>query len=119
MKKRISRRLLSRFEKHMPENLQRRQLQVLMDLAAESFGIPKEKLGKGSAAAALRQYADFTRRCMATGTVDEEKLYQDAYRLGSKIRRMTELKDDEDLKRLIILLYRNIGIRMNNDRIEG
>lgn len=116
MKKRISRRLLSRFEKNMPEHLQRRQLQVLMDLEAESFGMPKEKLCKGSAATALRQYADFTRRCMAAGTVDEEKLYQDAYRLGSKIRHMTELKDDEDLKRLIILLYRNIGIRMN---IEG
>lgn len=116
MREQISKRLLGRFEKKVPVFLRRRQLQVLMDLAAESFGMPREKLRKGSAEKALRQYAGFTCLCMETGNVEEEKLYQDAYRLGDKIRQTTGLTKDEDLKRLIILLYRNIGIKMS---IEG
>ncbi len=116
MKQQISRWLLSCFEKKTPDVFRRRQLQVLMDLAAESFGVPKEKLRKGSAEKALRQYAGFTCYCMGTRSVEEEKLYRDAYRVGDTIRRATGLMDDEDLKRLIILLYRNIGIKMS---IEG
>ena len=116
MRTQISRRLLSRFEKKTPDVFRRRQLQVLMDLAAESFGVPKEKLRKGSAEKALRQYAGFTCYCMGTRSVEEEKLFQGAYRLGDKIRQITGLTDDDDLKRLIVLLYRNIGIRMS---IEG
>ncbi len=116
MKQQISRRLLSRFEKNAPAFFRRRQLQVLMNLAAESFDRPKEKLKKGSAEKALRQYAGFTCLCMGSGDADEEKLYQYAYRLGDKIRQITGLTDDEELKRLVILLYRNIGIEMS---IEG
>ncbi len=116
MKERISKKLLRRFEHHTPDFCQRWQLQTLMDLAAHSFGMPKEKLEKGSPQAALRQYADFTCWCMRAGAGEEEKLFRDAYRLGLRIRRITGLTDDGDLKRLIVLLYRNIGIRMS---IEG
>lgn len=134
MRERISRKLLNRFEKYMPQNLRRRQLQVLMNLAAKSFGMPRETLGKGSAAEALRQYADYTCRCMrgagvlGSGAEEggtnrstlEETLFRDARRLGEKIRRITGLTADEDLKRLIVLLYRNIGIHMTIDgRIAG
>ena len=50
----------------------------------------------------------------------EEELFRDARRLGEKIRRVTGLTADEDLKRLIVLLYRNIGIHMTIDgRIAG
>ena len=83
-----------------------------MDLAAESFDMPKEILTEDSVEEALRQYADFTCRCMEEGTVEEEKLYRDAHRLGSRIRKAAGLTGDEELKRLIILLYRNIGITM-------
>lgn len=113
MREQISRRLLSRFEKKVPDFFRRRQLQVLMDLAAESFDVPKEKLRRGSAEKALRQYAGFTCLCMKTGAVEEEKLFRDAQRLGKRIRQITGLTDDGDLHRLIILLYRNIGIRMS------
>lgn len=116
MREQISKRLLSRLEKKTPDFFRRRQIQILMDLAAESFGVPKEKLRKGSAEKALRQYAGFTCLCMDAGAEEEEKLYQDAYRLGDKIRQITGLTEDEDLHRLIILLYRNIGIKM---RIKG
>lgn len=134
MRERISRKLLNRFEKYMPQNLRRRQLQVLMNLAAKSFGMSRETLGKGSAAEALRQYADYTCRCMrGSGVLEsgaeegganrstlEETLFRDARRLGEKIRRITVLTADEDLKRLIVLLYRNIGIHMTIDgRIAG
>lgn len=88
---------------------------------------------------ALRQYAEFTASCMrsaaacsdpdgyvpagadasgsvAGGAADTElpeRLYQDAFRLGSLIRRITGLRDRRDLDRLIFCLYRNIDIGMS------
>ncbi len=118
MKERISRRLLTRFEKNTPKHFRRAQIQILMNLAAKSFGVPKEKLKKGSAYTALRQYAGYTCLCMGAGGMEadaakEEKLFQDACRLGNRIREITGLTEDGDLKRLIRLLYWNIGIEMS------
>ena len=120
MRERISRWLLGRAEKHMPDFLRRRQLQMLMNLAAESFSVPAEKIRGGTAEEALAQYAAFTCRCMDAGSIDqdacsadEEKLYRDARRLGDKIRQTTGFTEHEDQNRLITLLYRNIGIEIN------
>lgn len=81
---------------------------------------------------ALRRYAEFTTACMEfigsgeeLGSEDEQgsgmgaleqlsgRLYQDAYRLGSIIRRVTGFRERGDLDRLIFYLYRNIDIDMS------
>lgn len=114
MRKQFSRGIMTRLEGNMPEGLKRKQLQILADLAAESFGAPKIRLS-GTAEEALEQYAAFTCRCMEEKEADESRLFRDAQRLGSKIRKITGLTDAGDADRLIILLYQNIGIRMMID----
>lgn len=69
---------------------------------------------------ALRRYAEFTIACMeflgsdeAMGEENSDRLYQDSYRLGSIIRKVTGLRERADLDRLIFYLYRNIDIDMS------
>lgn len=98
-----------------------------------------ERLKFADPDAALRQYAEFTASCMSsaaacsdpdgyvkTGTGEAgsdaggapdtelpDRLYQEAFRLGSLIRRITGFRDRRDLDRLIFCLYRNIDISMS------
>ncbi len=69
---------------------------------------------------ALRKYAEFTTACMellgsgeTIGEENSDRLYQDAYRLGSIFRKVTGFRERADLDRLIFYLYRNIDIDMS------
>lgn len=108
MRARLFRRLIRAAEKHELKILQDIELRVLMLLAAKSFDMPK-----GCSDSSLEGYALFTKKCMEEGSADPERLYNDAYELGSRIRKITGLSSDPDLERLIFLLYRNIGIDMS------
>ena len=115
IRKAISRRLLRRFERHTPQVFRRRQLQILADLAAGSFGRSPIRISKGYPARGLREYAAYTVSCMETGPADPDRLFRDAADLGARIRRASGLTDPEDLQRLVFLLYRNIGIIMTGE----
>lgn len=112
LREKISRRLLSRMEKHTPRFFYRIQIQALADLAADSFGRERIRISRGSHAQALKEYAQFTELCMETCTADPERLFRDAYDLGAKVRRLSGLTDRSDLQKLVFQLYRNIDIFM-------
>ena len=109
--KRISQRLLSHFENHNSKWFQRIQLQILMDLAAQSFGAPRKRIWTKPADEALAAYAAYTVQCMAS-PVNTAFVFLSAKALGEKVRRRSGLTDPEDLQRLVFLLYRNINITM-------
>ncbi len=112
LREKFSRRLLRRFEKHAPEYFYRIQIQALANLAADSFGCERIRISRGSHSQALKDYAQFTAKCMESRPADTDRLFRDAYELGSKVRRVSGLTDKSDLQRLVFMLYRNIDIFM-------
>ena len=44
---------------------------------------------------------------------DRDRLFEQARRTGARIRRVTGFTEDEDIRRLIFYLYRNISIQMH------
>ena len=105
--------MLSRLERHTPEWIIRAEVQILMNLASRSFRRPGKKVWRLSAGEALRTYAAYTAECMANTEADPERLYACAFRLGEGLRRMTGLRDQRDVRRLIFYLYQNIRIPMS------
>lgn len=91
------------------------QIQILADLAADSFGCGRISIPKNSPERALKKYAKYTVSCMETQEADPDRLFRDAARLGAKIRRLSGLTDKRDLQRLVFLLYRNIYITMKGE----
>lgn len=112
MRASLSAWILSRLEKREVQWGRRFQMQVLLNLAARSFDRKGKSLRHLSADEALEAYAAYTVECMQTGPADAERLYRNAYRLGARLRRITGLKDEKALQRLIFTLYRNLGITM-------
>ncbi len=116
----ITRKLLDRFERGSSARLQRMQLQILADLAARSFGQARIRIRQLPPEEGLAAYAKYSRRCMerfAAGAnvfpgADAARVYEEARALGERVRRLSGLTDPEDLRRLVFLLYRNIGITM-------
>lgn len=88
------------------------QLQILMNLAAKAtgqrtpylLGMPSEK--------ALEFFARFTALHLPQPATQQERLYTEAYHLGSLLRKILHVKTNEQLTQTAILLYRNIGIDM-------
>lgn len=112
MRERIARKLLNRFERGTPGILRRMQIQILTDLAAGSFGLPGPRVWHRSAPKALEEYAAFTVRCMRKAPASPDHLFARAFALGERVGRISGLTRDEDLQRLVFLLYRNIDITM-------
>lgn len=75
------------------------------------------RASKTASGKALRAYALFTKQCMedAGSEIDPLRLYSLSYNLGRKVRALTSFTDQEDLERLVFLLYRNIGITMKGN----
>lgn len=109
---------LDRLEKHTPKKLAMFEIQVLADITARGFGVPRKKIPGRSPERALREYALFTKACCETVEADPERLYEEAYKAGSRIRKLTGVKDSNDCARLVFYLYRNIYITMSG-RIPG
>lgn len=129
----ISKRFLSFQERRPSKVLARIQLQILLRATARGFG----RKGRWILFSKdpLKAYARFTEDCLAGNVAAEtaghmepgiagsgaaeaansrgrERLYQSAFRTGSRVRKVTGLAAPEDLQRLVFLLYRNIGITM-------
>lgn len=129
MRDKLFRKLLGAAEKYDPQIVRLFEIKVLSNLAARSFGTRKGSIAgsigqinaivlKSGADRALANYAAFTRSCMDAQTASPAKLYGDAFRLGSFIRKLTGFTQQSDLDRLIIWLYRNIDISMSGSTAD-
>lgn len=127
MRERFFRALLGFAEKHEPGCVRRLELAALTRLAGRSFGSPESpapvRLYGGlpalTAENALRRYARLTLCCMERCEAYPSRLYEEAFRLGSRIRRITGFEDERDMERLVFCLYRNIGISMSGSIRDG
>ena len=118
MRAHIFRKLLRSLERHPRGLFSRIQLQILLNVTAQAFDVTGKQIWHLPCERALEEYAIFTENAMRLSDADPHRLYQEAYVLGSRIRRITGFTDHGDLQRLIFFLYRNIGIHMDG-RIPG
>lgn len=95
------------------------ELRILMRQTANAFGVEAPKAVVRSTSELLKIYAEFTAKeaSRAIQHGDDlktlhQKLYQMAYTLGSRLRRLLNPKDKKECFSVIALLYRNIGIQM-------
>lgn len=112
MREVIFKRIINILDKHPSKLLARIQIQILVHITAKAFQ-KKERCVLFSKNALMR-CVEYTKACIdAQG--ERDQLYQMALRLGKQIRKLTGFTDPEDLKRLVFLLYRNIGITMTGE----
>lgn len=109
----MTRRLLDRLERRKPEWIRRVQCQLLLNVTARAFRVRRIRVWRHSADRALREYAAFTARCMRQSAASPQELYDRAYALGERVRRLSGLKEPRDLERLVFYLYGNIAIQMS------
>lgn len=95
--------------------LTRIEIQLLLLLTAKGFGIRGKCIIFSRYP--LMDYASFSRKCMEKCHSLERRrnLYRESYKLGKWICSITAFRDPDDRKRLVFLLYRNIGIIMTGD----
>lgn len=98
------------------------ELRILMSQTGKAFGVNAPKAAGWSASKLLRAYAQFTAeeamRVMQNENdlrVLHQKLYQMAYALGRRLRRWLRPKDEKDCLAIVTLLYRNIGIQIEEE----
>lgn len=125
-------KLLTILENRRPEWVTRVQMQILLDTTARGFGVRSRRIVHLPAEEALAAYAQFTVECMeklpATEISDlgQEKaerderrkvvlrrLYREAYRTGSRIRKITGVTESRDIERIVFYLYSNLRIAMS------
>lgn len=98
------------------------ELRILMRQTAKAFGAEVPKAAGRSVSELLKAYAQFTakeavRAIQHRGDLEtlHQKLYQMAYTLGSRLRRLLNPKDEKECFSVIALLYRNIGIQIDKE----
>lgn len=103
-------------EKHPQKIVNKVQLMLLLRCTSKGFGVkPRGKAQKILFSGdALLEYAVVSKELMKNyrGEEDRLRLFQTAYTLGTRIRKITGFTDSDQLTRLVFLLYRNIGITM-------
>lgn len=112
---------LEKLNNNMPESLRRAQLQLLTLVTAKAFREMPVLLLHLPSDRGLEKYAALTRTWMAKAKRSGEaeakiiRLYENARCAGTWLRRLTGIKAEADIRQLVILLYRNIGIRLEGD----
>ena len=91
------------------------ELQMLMNLTARALGQKPKRIWTLSNAEALRAYAEYT--CSNLQADADETMFErmntEAYRMGRLLRQLFLISNDTSAQRLIIALYRNIGIQLS------
>ena len=111
--------LLLCLEKRRPQVFDCLVIRILMNTTAAAFRVDPAPVPvrPGGAAKALDAYASFTKRCMEDPRLMQpagnKRLFHYALVLGRKVRALTGFTDSRDRQRLVFLLYRCIGIRMD------
>lgn len=84
-------------------------VRALHRMTAKAMGVPYRP-GRP----ALRAYADFTRaQALRTDAAAQDRMYRSARRMGSLIRRLCFVRTQEQARRILFWLYRNIGITLD------
>lgn len=89
----------------------RLQLQLLMNLVARSAGKKCPCLLGKSSGKGLELFACYSAQHLEDIGI-QKQLYQESYRLGTLLRRVLNIKTEEQLTRTVLLLYGNIHIDM-------
>ncbi len=91
------------------------ELQLLMDLTAKTLGKPSQRTWTLPNAEALKVYAEFTSSHLREGTDEAalQRMNSEALKMGRLLRRLFMIKSEARARRLIVALYRNIGIRLS------
>ncbi len=111
---------LIRLEEKQPEFLKKAEVRILMALTAEACGKKRPSLKGLGAEEGLAFYRDFTAETMAGAGRQElsacrKGMFRRAYRVGRLLALLPGLHAPALKKRLIIYLYRNIGIVIRDD----
>ena len=112
MRERIFRLLLRFLSRRRPGRFASLEIQILLDTTARGFGVRRARVWHRPPREALREYSQFTVSCMRRREADPDRLYAEAYRTGSLVRRVTGFRYSWDISALVFYLYRNIGIGM-------
>ncbi len=115
MRSKIFKKIMKLLDRRDSGLFTRIQLQILLNATANAFALPGKRIWSLSAGRALHEYAVFTADCMKYKAADTARLYDEAYRTGKRIRRITGFteKNNNNIEKLIFLLYRNIRIDMS------
>lgn len=100
---------------YMVSNLYARvELQLLMNLTAKAIQQPAERIWTLSSADALRAYATYTNRHLQGGASRQllQRMNSEAYLMGCRLRRLFFVRSNKAAQRLVVKLYRHIGINM-------
>jgi len=91
------------------------QLQLLMNLTAQALGVKSVRLWTRSNAEALQFYATFTAQHLQAGADDVllQRMNSEALKMGRLLRLLFFVRSTARAKRLIVALYRNIGIQLS------
>lgn len=91
------------------------QLQLLMNLTAHALGVKSVRLWTRSNAEALHTYATFTAQHLQAGAdkVLLQRMNSEALKMGRLLRRLFFVRSTARAQRLIVALYRNIGIQLS------
>lgn len=91
------------------------ELQLLMNLTAKAFGEPSQRIWTRSNGEALRLYAEFTGSQLREGADDQllQRMNSEALKMGRLLRRLFLIRSEDRAQRLLVALYRNIGITIS------
>jgi len=91
------------------------ELQLLMNLTAHALGQKPKRIWTLPNAEALKAYAEYTSRNLLAGADEPllERMHTEAYKMGRLLRRLFLINNEARAQRLIVALYRNIGIKLS------
>jgi len=91
------------------------QLQLLMNLTARALGEKAVRLWTRPNAEALKAYAAFTSQHLQAGASEAtlQRMNSEALKMGRLLRQLFFIYSTARAQRLIVALYRNIGIELS------
>ena len=86
-----------------------------MNLTAHALDQKSQRIWTLPNAEALRVYAEYTSSNLQAGADEPllERMHTEAYKMGRLLRRLFLINNEARAQRLIVALYRNIGIKLS------
>ena len=91
------------------------ELQLLMNLTAHALGKKSQRIWTLKNAEALKAYAKYTSSNLQAGANQAllKRMNSEAYNMGRLLRCLFLIRHEARAQRLIVALYRNIGIKLS------
>lgn len=106
---------------HMPQFIKKLQLRQLIKISEQTFNCPCPDSNVANYDEALRIFAVFTKEQAEKALSDkinteivQRSLRNNSFRVGLRLRKILRISKQDDIAALIQLLYRNIGIELEN-----